>query len=114
MAGLCLMMTIRSRPEIRSSLSGLSEERTYSTKDTYDTYETHIWMALTTTQEWSMRCTTSYEDARRNCRLKSLKVMVCHLHKVGNDGTRQMSCATVANKWGTLQTAQSVPTTRQI
>ena len=105
---------IEARNEIRSSLSGSSEERTYSTKDNYDTYKSCIWMALTTTQEWSMRRTTSYEGVRRTCRLKALRVMVCHLHKVGNDGTHQMSGATVANKWGTMLTAQNVPTTRQI
>ena len=114
MAGLCLMMMIGSRPEIRSSLSSSSEERTYSAKDTYDTYETHIWMGLTTTQEWSMRRTTSYKGKRRTCWLKALRVMVCHLRKVGNNGTRQMSGAIVANKWGTTLTAQNVPTTMQI
>ena len=61
-----------------------------------------------------MRRTTSYEGARRTCRLKALRVMVCHLRKVGNDRTCQMSGATVANKWGTTPTAQNVPTTRQI
>ena len=114
MAGLCLMMMIGSRPEIRSLLPSSSEERTYSTKDTCNTYETHIWMALTTTQERSMRHTTSYEGARRTCWLKALRVMVCHLCKVGNDGTHQMSGAIVANKWGTMLIAQNVLTTRQI
>ena len=71
-------------------------------------------MAPTTTQEQSMRRTTSYEGTRRTCQLKALRVMVCHLRKVGKEGTCQMSGATVANKWGTTLTAQNVPTTRQI
>ena len=84
------MMTIGSRHEIRNSLSGSSEEQTYSTKDTYDTYETHTWMAPTTTQERCMKCTTSYEGAKRTCRPKALRVMVCHLRRVGNDEICQM------------------------
>ena len=60
-----------------------------------------------------MRRTTYYDDVRRTYQLLKLKVMVCHLPKMVNDGTCQMSGVTVVSKWGIMQTHQNAPTINQ-
>ena len=114
MEGQCLTMMTTVKPEVRSSLSDSSGELTNITKGTCAIYKTHILMELITTQELSMRHITSYRDARRMHRSKASKVMVCHLHKVGNGGTCQMCSAIVVNKWDTTQAHQNVPTINKI
>ena len=60
-----------------------------------------------------MKHTTSYDDARRTYQLLILKAMVCHLPKMVNDGTCQMSSVTVVSKWDIMQTHQNALTINQ-
>ena len=80
--------------------------QTPSIKDICVIYETLIWTDVTTSQELNMKHSTFLDDARRTCHLLALRVMVCRLPKLVNDGTRQMSGVTAANRWDTTQFAR--------
>ena len=68
---------------------------------------------MITIQELSMKCTTSYDDARRTYQLLTWKAMVCRLPKMANDGTCQMSGVMVVSKWDITLTHQNPPTINQ-
>ena len=89
-------------------------ELTHTIKDTCAICRIHTWMEATTTPELFMRHTTSSKDMKRKHQSMALKVMVCHLHKVGSGRTHQIFGVIVVNKWDTTRTHQNVPTINQV
>ena len=107
------MMT-KGKPGIRSWRYASFGEPTCTTKDTSAICGTHTWMVVITTPGLSMRHTTFSGGVKKKLQPMALRVMGCHLHKVGSSGTYPVFDVTVANKWDTTLTCQSAQTTSQV